>query len=91
MDDPDGMLPPNFGDAWLIVRRIGSGGWADPAMPLLMAGLVLAVWVYQYVWESRLHGLFERPLVRVALVVGMVVYMVMLVTASDQGFIYFQF
>jgi len=78
-------------DAWLILRRIASCGLADPAMPLLMIGLVLAIWVYQYVWESRLHEIFQRPLVRVALVVGMVVYIATLVTASDQAFIYFQF
>ena len=81
----------NVADAWLILRRIASCELADPAMPLLMAGLVAAIWVYQYVWESRLHGIFQRPLVRVALVVGMIVYIAALVTASDQAFIYFQF
>ena len=81
----------SVGDAWLILRRIASCELADPAIPLLMIGLVLAIWIYQYVWESRLYAVLQRPLVRVALVVGMVVYIATLITASDQAFIYFQF
>ena len=81
----------SVGDGWLIVRRIASCELADPRIPLLMVGLVPAIWVYQFVWESRLHEILQRPLVRVALVVAMVVYIATFVTASDQAFIYFQF
>jgi hypothetical protein len=38
-----------------------------------------------------LYSLFQRPAVRVALVVGMVLYLAAVVTSSDQAFIYFQF
>ena len=31
-------------DAWLIISRIFTTGWADPRFPLVMAVLILAVW-----------------------------------------------
>jgi hypothetical protein len=78
-------------DGWLIVRRIADGGLTDPRFPLLAAGLVASIWVYQYLYESRLRGLLGLAPVRVALVVGMVVYMAALITSGEQGFIYLQF
>jgi D-alanyl-lipoteichoic acid acyltransferase DltB (MBOAT superfamily) len=81
----------SVGDAWLILRRIASGELADPVMPLLLVALVLSIWVYQYLWESPLYHLFQRPAVRVALVAGMLLYLAAVVTSSDQAFIYFQF
>jgi D-alanyl-lipoteichoic acid acyltransferase DltB (MBOAT superfamily) len=78
-------------DAWLIVRRIAAGGLTDPRFPLLAAGLVASIWLYQYVYESRLRGLLRPAPVRIALVVGMVIYLTTFVTSSDQGFIYLQF
>ncbi|MDP6543933.1 MAG: MBOAT family O-acyltransferase [Phycisphaerae bacterium] len=78
-------------DAWLIVSRIATGGWSDPRFPLLAAGLVVAVWAYQYIYESRLRSLLEPAPVRIALVVAMIVYMATCVTAGGQAFIYFQF
>ncbi len=78
-------------DAWLIVRRIAAGGLSDPAFPLLAANLVLLVWLYQCLYESRLRSLLKPPAVRIALVVLMIVYMALFVTAGNQPFIYFQF
>ncbi len=78
-------------DAWLIVRRIAAGGLSDPHFPLLAGGLVLSVWLYQYLYESRLRSLLKLPAVRIALVVLMIVYMALFVTAGNQPFIYFQF
>src|SRR5438105_1525908 len=34
-------------DARLIITRIFTTNWIDPRLPILMAGLVLAVWLYQ--------------------------------------------
>jgi D-alanyl-lipoteichoic acid acyltransferase DltB (MBOAT superfamily) len=78
-------------DAWLIVRRIAGGGLTDPAFPLLAAGLVLSIWLYQYVYQSRLRGLLQLAPVRIALVVGMLIYLATFVTSSEQGFIYLQY
>ena len=78
-------------DAWLILRRIATGGLADPAFPLLMAGLVLSIWLYQYVYESRLRGLLRPAPVRLGLVVGMALYMAAFITSGEKAFYYFQF
>ena len=78
-------------DAWLIIRRIAAGGLSDPAFPLLAAGLILAVWLYQVLHESRLGRLLKPPPVRIALVVAMIVYMAVCVAARNKAFIYFRF
>ena len=81
----------SLGDAWLIVTRIFTSGWADPACPLLMLGFCLAVWLYQFVHESRCERLLSVAPVRVGLVVLMVLYLAIFSTASGQAFIYVQF
>ena len=48
-------------DAWLILSRMVSGPWSDPAMPLLMMGLVAGVWLYQWVQESPLAIVDSNP------------------------------
>ncbi len=78
-------------DAWLIISRIARGDWSDPQFPLMAGGLVGAVWLYQYLYESKLRGLLKRAPVRIALVVLMIVYMATCVTTGAQPFIYFQF
>ncbi len=81
----------SISDAWLILGRIFTSGLADPAFPLLLAGLVLSIWLYQYIYESRFRELVSAGPVRVALVVGMLVYMAAVVTSGNQEFIYFRF
>jgi len=96
----------SIGDAWTILARMAALRWADPACPLLLAGLVAAVWLYQRVLESRfrpasrphlrvlesrLLGVAEWAPVRVALVAGMALYLAVAVTGNGQPFIYFQF
>ena len=82
-------------DAWLIVRRIAAFAWHDPACPLLAIGLVLAVWLYQALYESRMRGLLRPAPVRIALVACMLVYAAVhtavFAGAAAQQFIYFQF
>ena len=80
-----------FADAWTIVRRLAAPDWADPAVPLLVLGLVASVWLYQWLYESNLRSLLARAPVRIALVVGMILYMAVAVTSGGQPFIYFQF
>ncbi|NLS98248.1 MAG: MBOAT family protein [Planctomycetaceae bacterium] len=79
------------GDAWLILGRIFTSGLGDPAFPLLLAGLVLSIWLYQYVFESKFQKIVSAGPVRLALVVGMLVYMATVVTSGNQEFIYFRF
>jgi hypothetical protein len=73
--------------------RSWSASGADPRFPLLMAGLILAVWFYQLLFNSRSQWrwlLVLRP-VRVGLALGMIVYLLVIAQPSLQQFIYFQF
>jgi hypothetical protein len=81
----------SLGDAWLIVTRILSSPWADPRVPALAMGLVLMVWVYQFMQESRFKAVLQLAPVRVALMVLMVLYLATIPNAEAQPFIYFQF
>jgi alginate O-acetyltransferase complex protein AlgI len=80
----------SLSEALLIVRRIFTGAWTDPQMPLLMMGLVTMVWVYQLCYESRWRTLLQTGLVRVGVAVAMVVYLT-LCASGGGAFIYFQF
>ena len=81
----------SFSDATTIVTRIFTSGWADPACPLLMMALVLAVWLYQLAYESKLRLVLRLAPVRMGAVVLMVVYLAVCGGGEDQAFIYFQF
>ena len=82
-------------DAWLVVTQIST--WAvtsastDPLCPWLMLSLILSVWVYQFVFESRFRGALALPPVRVGLVVLMALYVAVAGGSGDNAFIYFQF
>ncbi|MHC4228803.1 MAG: MBOAT family O-acyltransferase [Planctomycetota bacterium] len=80
-----------IGEAWVIVARIFSSGWADPYCPVLALVLILAVWLYQFAYESRIKWLLELRPVRVGIVVAMIVYLAVFAPSSDQAFIYLQF
>jgi D-alanyl-lipoteichoic acid acyltransferase DltB (MBOAT superfamily) len=80
-------------DAWIVLKRIFAGGWADPRFPLLLAAMVGAVWAYQFLFAggSRLReALYWKP-VRVGLAALMVAYLLVVASASTKAFIYFQF
>jgi len=78
-------------DARLIVARIFSSGAADPYCPLLALALTFAVWLYQFVCESRLRRLLEPRPVRIAIVILMILYMAIFAASSEKPFIYQQF
>jgi D-alanyl-lipoteichoic acid acyltransferase DltB (MBOAT superfamily) len=78
-------------DAWLIVARIFSSGAADPYCPLLALALTFAVWLYQFVCESRLRRLLEPRPVRIAITILMILYMAIFAASSEKPFIYQQF
>ena len=80
-----------FGDAWTILGRLVSWGVSDPAFPLLALGLIAGVWVYQWIFESRLRRVLELAPVRVAVVVSMALYLSLVATSGGRPFIYFQF
>ncbi|MFV1965232.1 MAG: MBOAT family protein [Pirellulaceae bacterium] len=81
----------SWSDACLIIERIVQGGSTDPGFPLLAMGLVVAVWSYQFSFESPARRVLELSPVRIALVVAMIVYLGIVPGAGSQAFIYFQF
>jgi D-alanyl-lipoteichoic acid acyltransferase DltB (MBOAT superfamily) len=81
----------SFDEAWLIVTRIFQFGWGDPRCPLLLVGLVVLVWIYQLIYESRLRWTLAPAPVRVGLVVLMLLYVAIVGGSGGQRFIYLQF
>ncbi len=81
----------SIGDAWVIITRIFSSGWANPYCPVLALILVFVVWLYQFMYESRLRWIFNLVPVRIGIVVGMILYLAIFAPSSEQGFIYLQF
>jgi alginate O-acetyltransferase complex protein AlgI len=80
----------SLNDAWLIVHRVFTAAWRDPQIPLLMLALGAAIWVYEFLYESKFREVLKSSVVRVGLAVGMVLYLC--VCSSGGGaFIYFQF
>lgn len=77
-------------DAWLIVRRIFSGIWTSPQVPALMLLLVATVWLYEYLYESRLRFALAYSPVRICLAASMLLYLGFC-SSTGQAFIYFQF
>jgi alginate O-acetyltransferase complex protein AlgI len=80
-----------IGEVWLIITRIFTAGPADPRCPVLALALILAVWLYQFAYESRLRRILEHRLVRVGIVILMVLYLALFAPSSEQAFIYLQF
>ena len=80
-------------DAWLVITRIFTTGWGDPRFPLVMAGFVMAVWVYQLIYtsSSTLKWWIEVKPVRVTLAAFMIMYLLVVAQPSTKQFIYFQF
>jgi alginate O-acetyltransferase complex protein AlgI len=81
----------SIGDAWIIITRIFTSGFADPHCPVLAMVLVFAVWLYQFAYESRLRWLLELRAVRIGIIILMVLYLAFFASSSEQPFIYLQF
>ena len=85
----------SLADAWLIVTRIFATGYTagleNPALPVLAFSLIAGEWAYQFLYESRVRGILQTSFVRVALVAGMILYLLSVPGGVEQPFIYFQF
>ncbi len=78
-------------DALLIVRRILTGAWTDPALPILAIGLVGTVFVYQWIVEAQRRVPRAAPAFRVACYTAIILYVSFAPGQVNQPFIYFQF
>ena len=81
----------SLNDAWVVISRIFTSGWMDPAFPLLALAMVLSIWVYEYLCESKARALLEQAPVRVTMAVALLVYVAVFPAGAAQKFIYFQF
>ncbi|MHC4284714.1 MAG: MBOAT family O-acyltransferase [Planctomycetota bacterium] len=81
----------SIGDAWIIISRIFTSGFTDPRCPLLALALIVAVWFYQYVYESGFKWLLELRAVRLSVIILMILYLALFASSSQQPFIYLQF
>jgi len=81
----------SISDAWIIIKGIFTAGFADPRCPWLAVALILAVWVYQFLYESRARRILELRVVRVAIVLLMILYLVVFTPSGERPFIYQQF
>ncbi len=81
----------SISDAWTIISRIFSSGWANPYCPVLAILLIFAVWLYEFAYESRIKWIFELKVVRTVIVIAMILYLAIFAPSSEQGFIYLQF
>ncbi|MDA0810794.1 MAG: MBOAT family protein [Verrucomicrobia bacterium] len=77
-------------DALLILRRIFTTPWTDPECPLLMLSLIFAVWIYQFIAESKARWLLESAPCKIILAAAMILYL-MFCSTGGGAFIYFQF
>ena len=80
-----------FGKAITIVKGIFSFTAGDPQVPMMAILFCAGVWAYQYIFESRFKGVLEKPVLKVALMLGILLYLLFFGTSGYEPFIYFQF
>ena len=81
----------NINDAWIIISRIFTSGLANPYCPLMALVMIFFVWIYQFMYESKIRNLLEVKCVKITIVVFMILYLLIFAPSSEQGFIYLQF
>ncbi len=79
--------------SWAVLSGIFTSGWGDPQAPVLMLLMVLAVWIYQFLYSEgpRTRALLETAPLRVGLAAAMLAYLMVVAPGGAQKFIYFQF
>ena len=80
-----------FGDAVSVVRGILSFVPDDPRFPVLVILLILAIWIYQFIYESKLKRIIEVSYVRIGFAVAMILYLFFFRTSGYEVFYYFRF
>ena len=81
----------SLGDAVLIVERIFVGGLSNPEVPILALFFCVCVWVYQFLFESRIRKIFGWTPVKIGVVCFMILYLIMFTSSGNEKFIYLQF
>lgn len=81
---------PTMGDAITIIQGIAWNSWSEPGCPWLMLALVGAVWIYQFMHESKYRVMLQLPAVKIGLAIIMGIYLCLCPSTGGE-FIYFQF
>ena len=81
----------SLGDAALIVKKIFVGGLADPQIPVIALLFCIFIWVYQFLFESRIRRILDLAPVKIGVVCFIILYLLMFTSSGNEAFIYFQF
>ncbi|MFC1509428.1 MBOAT family O-acyltransferase [Candidatus Omnitrophota bacterium] len=79
------------GDAVLIVKRILTESPANPEFPLIALFLCLSIWLYQFLYESRLRQFLAWTPIRIGCMIVIIVCLTFFAGSRQDAFIYFQF
>ena len=78
-------------DAGVIFKRIFSTALADPKFPLIFIALIILIWLYQVIYESRNSWILKSVPIKIACAVLMIMYLLIFTSSAGESFIYFQF
>jgi alginate O-acetyltransferase complex protein AlgI len=81
----------SLGDAALTVKRIFTAGLADPKFPIVALFFCLSIWVYQFLFESRMKKVLDWAPLRVGVVIFTLLYLMIFTSSGHEAFIYLQF
>ncbi len=58
-----------------IVTRVFTAGFENPEFPIWILFLIMAVWVYEFAYESKLRGFLRNPFVKISIASFMILYL----------------
>lgn len=81
----------SLGDAILIIKRIFVGGFTDPQVPIIALCFCLCIWIYQFIFESKIKKILDLAPVKIGVVCFIILYLIMFTSSGNEAFIYLQF
>ncbi len=78
-------------DALLIIKRIFTERPANPEFPLIALFLCVSIWIYQFLYESKLRKFLEWTPLRIGCMIFIIVCLTLFAGSRQDAFIYFQF
>jgi len=81
----------SLSDAALIVKGIFTAGLANPNFPILALFFCLSIWIYQFLFESRIRKFLDWTPLKIGVTCLMLLYLMIFTTSGHEAFIYLQF
>ena len=81
----------SLSDAALIVKGIFTAGLANPNFPILALLFCLSIWIYQFLFESRIRKFLDWTPLKIGVTCLMLLYLMIFTTSGHEAFIYLQF